>query len=139
MNGIKIEAPTRATPKPLPPSIWPAQLSADLITHLAGAEKAGQSYKGKLNIYTCDKCRGHIVTRDLETGVTPFKTGCKATPDCDGWMTSSMYRVFDQNMRASHVWYRPVISDLLKPHVLEHVMHGGLLLREAHGSEREIA
>lgn len=124
-------------PKSLPPTIWPAQLPVDVTQQLAGLEASGRSMKGRLNIYTCDTCRGHIVTRDLDTGVTPFMTGCKATAECQGSMRSSMYNVFDQTMQASLIWRRPVISDLLKPHVLEHVLRGGLLLREPTQDEKE--
>jgi hypothetical protein len=86
---------------------------------------------GKLNIYTCRECRGHVVTRDLEAGVTPFMVGCKATAGCKGMMESSFYRVWDQKMRASHVWYRPVSTGFLTAGERQHVEMGGLLLREA--------
>lgn len=124
-------------PKPLPPSEFPAQLPADIVAWCKDMEATGKSGKGKLNIYTCDTCRGHIITRDLDTGVTPFMTSCHATPDCKGSMSSSFYRVAEQRTRASRVWARPIISDLLKPDVLEHVMKGGLILREPTEDERE--
>lgn len=92
------------------------------------------SFEGKKNIYVCDKCSGHIVTVDLVEGVTPFTTGCKATPGCKGVMRSSMYRVFDQSMKASHEWYKPDARELaMEPNaaVVDHVERGGLLLREA--------
>jgi hypothetical protein len=88
-------------------------------------------FKGKKNIYTCDKCKGHIVTVDVDRGVTPFMTNCKATLNCKGMMTSSMYRVFDQNMRADYEWYRPSAIKVLKPHIKQHVEQGCLLLRKA--------
>lgn len=133
-----IKAPPRAEPKPLPPTIWPANLPPDIISFGQRAEETGQSNKGKLNIYTCNTCRAFIVTRDLDTGVTPFMTGCRQE-GCQGWMQSSFYRVYDQAMRASLVWARPkaIIADLLKPHVLEHVLKGGLLLREPTEAEKE--
>lgn len=84
-----------------------------------------------LNIYTCEKCRGHIVTRDVDQGVTPFSIACRARHGCGGWMQSSMYRVFDQTMRESHQWYRPPTIQVLTGGEHEHVKNGGLLLREA--------
>jgi len=85
---------------------------------------------GRLNIYVCETCRGHIVTRDRDAGVTPFMVGCRATPGCDGMMKSSMYRVFDQSMAESHEWYRPDSGpEGLSPGLRAHVEQGGLLLR----------
>lgn len=90
------------------------------------------TFKGKVNIYTCKSCRGHIVTRDVDDGVTPASIRCKARPAmlCDGLMWSSMYRVFDQDMRESHQWYRPSAVEIVPPEAQEHVAQGGLLLRE---------
>lgn len=87
-------------------------------------------FEGKLNIYTCELCRGFIVTRDVNEGVTPFMTNCRATPQCSGMMKSSFYRVFDQSMRETHQWYRPPADQVLPPHYAEHVRKGGLILRE---------
>lgn len=87
--------------------------------------------KGARNIYTCDKCHGHIVTQDADQGVTPFMLKCRKNPDCGGTMRSSMYRVFDQSIGASHEWYRPTVLEVLTPPERDHVDKGGLLLREA--------
>jgi len=84
---------------------------------------------GKKNIYTCRKCRGHIVTRDLEEGVTPFMIRCEADPNCDGMMHSSFYRVFDGTLAASHEWFKPSVAQVLEPGVRRHVEKGGLVLR----------
>lgn len=97
-------------------------------------EKRKAAFQGKLNIYTCEACRGHIVTRDLGAGVTPFMIGCRATPDCRGMMKSSMYRVFDQSMKESHQWRTPASVDelaSLSQWEAEHVSNGGLLLYPA--------
>lgn len=88
--------------------------------------------KGGLNIYTCEKCRGHIVTRDRDEGVTPMFVGCRATPGCDGSMRSSMYRVFDQEMAEGFEWYKPSHAELAvaSDHVQQHCSMGGLLIRK---------
>lgn len=91
---------------------------------------APEGFKDKKNIYTCDQCHGHIVTVDVDDGVTPFMISCYAHPRCKGTMRSSGYRVFDQTMAASHEWYRPAPVDV-KPAEVDHVLRGGLLLREA--------
>lgn len=87
-------------------------------------------FKGRKNIYTCEECGGHIVTVDLEEGVTPFMVGCRATEGCEGMMKSSMYRVFDQTMATDHEWYKPGINQALSTGEADHVNNGGLLLRK---------
>lgn len=92
-------------------------------------------FAGRRNIYTCQTCRRHIVTVDLIDGTSPFLLGCRATPGCTGKMQSSMYRVFDQEMRATHEWYRPTGDELaaLTGWSADHVQQGGLMLREVEG------
>lgn len=88
--------------------------------------------KGARNIYTCDTCHNHIVTQDVDQGVTPFMIGCTNKAEaCKGMMKSSMYRVFDQSMKAGWEWYRPHSVQLLSLAEREHVARGGLLMREA--------
>ena len=50
-------------------------------------------------------------------------------------MQSSMYRVFDQNMKPAYHWYKPAAPEWgsLSPGEYEHVRKGGLLLRKADG------
>lgn len=87
-----------------------------------------------LNIYTCESCGFHIVTKDVDVGTTPFMIPCEALA-CEGRMLSSMYAVFDQNMRPGYHWYKPAAPEwgALSPGELEHVRKGGLLLRKADG------
>lgn len=92
---------------------------------------AGTGFKGKLNIYVCEKCKGHIVTKDIDEGTTPFMVGCKATLNCDGKMLSSFYRVYDQTMRHSYEWYAPSVLEKLTPAEIDHVKHFKLLMRKA--------
>jgi len=91
-------------------------------------DEEAQSLIGRKNIYTCADCGGHIVTIDADTGVTPFMVRCKS-PVCDGLMRSSMYRVFDQNMRADWEWYKPSAIEMLSDAARDHVNKGGLLMR----------
>jgi hypothetical protein len=91
-----------------------------------------EGYQGKKNIYVCDQCHGHIVTVDRDAGTTPFTTDCCVTVSCKGWMKSSMYRVFDQDIAATHEWYKPssVEAESMPQHVQHHIDQGGLLLRK---------
>ncbi len=112
------------------------EIDTDAIRHAIaeGAKRAAQrpdSFQGKKNIYVCQKCRGHVVTVDIDNGVTPFIIGCWATDGCKGEMHSSFYRVFDQSMRADFEWYRPDETAEMTAHTLNHVRQGGLVLREA--------
>ena len=80
------------------------------------------------NLYTCDTCRGEIVTIDIDKGVTPFMISCRATPKCGGFMKSSFYHC-DPHRFAQFEWYRPETIEGLAPETQKHVMKGGLLLR----------
>lgn len=92
--------------------------------------EAPAPFRGKKNIYVCQACFGHIVTVDRDAGVTPFMIRCEATPGCAGYMQSSMYRVFRQEIRATFEWYRPTVVQVLTDGEREHVGNGGLLLRK---------
>jgi len=107
----------------------------EAIAQGAAAVEGNAGYAGRLNIYACEKCRGHIVTRDLHAGVTPFMLRCHATDGCAGMMKSSLYRVFDQSVRETHQWVRPAEGDDVDPRLFGHIAMGGLILRQAPASE----
>ena len=98
---------------------------------------------GKLNIYTCEGCRAHIVTRDVAEGVTPFMlSAMDYCPNRCGqgvhginrvMMTSSHYRVWDQSMREDYQWYAPDADETTRatPYQREHYSKGGLEIRKA--------
>lgn len=90
-------------------------------------------FKDQKNIYTCHKCGGHIVTVDVAKGVTPFMIPCEF--GCKENMTSSVYRVFDQKVRADYEWYAPTAAEQLDlpQSYLDHVRQGGLMLRKTNG------
>lgn len=90
---------------------------------------------GKLNIYTCDRCRGHVVTRDKDEGTTPFMLICVATAGCTGRMKSSMYNVFDQSMREDFIWRRATAPEVAAMKRGEKMHHdkGGLFLAKPTG------
>jgi hypothetical protein len=114
---------------------------------VAAAEKAAAFFNGKdgfgntgrLNIYTCDHDERHaVVTVDREPGVTPFTIEC---PHCKAEgtlgtgfyrhppMTSSFYRV-PADSQPTHEWYRPDSLESFAPGTVDHLLKGGLVLRE---------
>jgi hypothetical protein len=80
------------------------------------------------NKYTCDECKGSIITIDREEGVTPYALACRATDGCQGTMTSAFY-LCDQNLIPGWEWYKPANLKGLNAGTREHVEHGGLLLQ----------
>lgn len=131
---------TRKTPRD-PKIVEAARKAAE---HFDGSKGFGNM--GRLNAYTCvgrikvgskfDPARGgfervpgcglRVVTIDREPGVTPFMTMC---PACGAETQSGFYRV-PADLQPSHEWYRPDTFDGLLPHAIEHVLKGGLFLRE---------
>lgn len=98
---------------------------------------------GKLNIYTCEGCRAHIVTRDVADGVTPFMlSAMDYCPNRCGqgvhginrvMMTSSHYRVWNQSMREDYQWYAPDAAERSQASAYQrdHYNKGGLEIRKA--------
>lgn len=96
---------------------------------------ANPTNPGAKNVYCCDTCRKHMVTRDKDAGTTPFIVSCQLTPRCRGKMYSSLYRVFDPQDRLmpTHEWYKPSVLEVIPPQLADHVQKGGLLLRPISG------
>lgn len=116
----------------------PGVLTAEKLREAAGKPPRENPtdpalWGGRLNIYTCEKCRGHVLTRDVDKGVTPFMIPCMATDDCDAMMTSSFYRVWNQSTREDYQWRKPPTLDGLSRYHAEHVQKDGLLLYHMNG------
>jgi len=110
-------------------------LPKDVQAWLDGQAVTGHARK---NLYTCDTCRGEVVTIDTDKGVTPFMISCRATPGCKGFMQSSFYHC-DPSRVAQFEWYRPETIEGFDPATKEHVMKGGLLLRPMSGISSKVA
>jgi hypothetical protein len=87
------------------------------------------SFVGKKNVYVCRKCETRLVTIDKHEGTTPFLTGC-VEKNCGGISESQLYRV-DQELEATHEWYRALEGSSVLKHVASRHHHqmGGLFLR----------
>lgn len=102
---------------------------------------------GLINVYVCEACGGHTVTKNRDEGTTPFMISCRATVGCKGVAQSSFYRV-SQNQTPVLLWIKPTPEELerfIKAqsggdfHTVEirrHVSMGGLLDVEAPKPER---
>lgn len=86
---------------------------------------------GAINVYTCDQCRGRIVTRNAVEGTTPFLLACRATKGCRGLMESGFYRVA-QDAVPTYEWFRPTPEEARRqgPAMEDHFRMGALDLRE---------
>lgn len=91
------------------------------------------------NFYRCDRCHGFFTTVDVHRGTTPMLLGCRVTKNCVGTMRSAWYPhpatwppIVPKE--AMGEWYRPTVAERATmkrkhPHLYEHVMKGGLVLR----------
>ena len=81
----------------------------------------------RLNRYTCQSCRGSIVTVDRDEGTTPFMLLCRATKGCHGHMYSSFYRV-DGAPAPQYEWRKatPAEYSASDPAMRQHFDMGGL-------------
>lgn len=89
------------------------------------------SFKGRKNVYLCEKCGYPTVTIDRDEGTTPYMTRCRRPSGCDGTTVSQMYRVADWPLPPMFEWYKPDDGELRQKSaaVRQHVEMGGLLLR----------
>lgn len=101
----------------------------------AAARAAKCKPAGSMNVYACSACGAKIVTRDCEPGVTPFQMHCRiclsgtATSAC--YDQASVLEALEANEgRVTHEWYRPDNAAKVSRFVRDHVISGGLLLRE---------
>lgn len=103
------------------------------VAHL---EQLARSMGGRTtNGYRCAKCHRILIVTHADAGVTPACLSCRKTPGCDGASYSMGYPaapVPAELGAPTHEWYRPeqVEFDTLDPYIQDHVMRGGLLLRE---------
>lgn len=85
----------------------------------------------KTNLYVCG-CGWNVITKDVDAGVTPLMIQCE---QCGRFAKSELYRVKgEQQDQHTKEWYRPTLERVLKlrkkPEELNHVLRGGLLLRD---------
>lgn len=84
-----------------------------------------------VNVYTCPKCNGEMVTIDRDEGVTSFMLRCRVTTGCDGMAESSFYRPRPDHGPPAFEWYKPSEKQIRKadPSMRQHAEMGGLFFR----------
>ena len=89
-----------------------------------------------VNYYICSNPNPHItITKDSVAGTTSFIISC---PICKCGAKGNFYKKPDNILSKelpTHEWYRPTLKETLKlrsknPQLLEHILMGGLELRE---------
>lgn len=82
----------------------------------------------KRNRYTCEKCKGQIITEDLDEGTTPFMVSCRVKVGCKGLMQSSFYRGVGDDEPTTFVWRKPTPTEIGRASraMLQHFAMGGL-------------
>lgn len=98
------------------------------------AEHAKRS--GYYNIYVCKTCGHHIVSQDIENGVTPFIVSCKSfcKEGKSEHMTSLFYDFNQELMDRSGIkvdlkWRRPYYDEFIKlpPEYRQAILNGNLV------------
>lgn len=98
-----------------------------------------QKMIGRENYYYDRACRFGLVTVDLHAGTTPMSLSCKNPKKCSGVMNSMGYPEVGKPAwlgEPTHEWYRPEqFDDSREDPEADHVMSGGLLLRQRKRSD----
>lgn len=86
--------------------------------------------ENRINCYTCKVC-GHVTkTIDRHAGVTPMFNVCVS---CGGESVSSWYKDIAPDLKVTHEWVIPTLSELIKqrknPGLIDHILRGGLDFR----------
>lgn len=97
--------------------------------------------KGRINAYRCGTCDQYTVVIHADKGVTPSMLGCRVTEGCTGHGMSIGYPEGPPPPKflkaVKFEWYRPTWEDeiLNVPGMREHIIAGGLALREVEQTE----
>lgn len=80
----------------------------------------------KKNAYKCDNGHVTITIDNEEFGTSNFNIDC---PKCNLLAVIDM-KFSDTKLKATHEWYKPATYEGLSSLEIEHIKHGGLLLRK---------
>lgn len=86
----------------------------------------------RVNHYECVKCGYVTKTIDVDAGCTSMQIPCYR---CQSAARSHFYEKLPIDKEPELEWYRPSQKETIKlrkkPHLLDHVLKGGLLLRKS--------
>lgn len=88
-----------------------------------------------VDVYTCADCGERFYTQYVDKGVTPFTVACRKCGGIarhDNTIRYSEWKALEYAGKVLHSWMRPNLEQFLKlrPAAREHVLKGGLMLRE---------
>lgn len=104
----------------------------DRYKQLLSRRTKANMYDGRdrIDVYTCEKCGGRVLTTYRDVGVTPFVIRCAR---CKSSMVHNYTYLKDAYNGKDKVleWYRPSFNELVKMSdgAIEHVLCGGLILK----------
>ncbi len=118
------------------------ELEAQLSRKSPDWWSSAQNMVGRENYYHDRLCRYGIVTIDLHAGTTPMFIACRNPNGCTGVMESAGYPPLQAKPAwlgpPTFEWYRPdSVDDELEDEQTDHIMNGGLLLREIEANDAE--
>lgn len=76
---------------------------AKRLLGIGGKPRIRITEDSRLNVYICKSCPEHLITVDIDDGVTPFRIGCQK---CQGDMTSRFYPpgLYPYKNKVTHGW-----------------------------------
>lgn len=107
----------------------------ELVRDIASIQMFDGRGKG-IDVYICDQCGARFYTRYVDKGVTPFVIACRVCKHGDSvhrdtiggaeWISLAFQG------ETCHSWVRPTLEQFLRlsPGAQEHVLQGGLMLKE---------
>lgn len=121
LNGNRVSTPSPMSGK------RPGEKVADMLDTPGVA--------GAINAYVCNLCYRLTVVQHIDKGVTPKYMACQATRGCEGSSRTMNYPPDPPQKVVDAVrweWYRPDLKEYrqLNPEIKQHILTGGLCLRE---------
>lgn len=89
-----------------------------------------------IDVYICDECGARFCTQYVDKGVTPFVIKCRSCEHGDAvhrkTLNVSQWIPLVLQGETCHDWVRPTLEQFLRlsPGAQEHVLQGGLMLKE---------
>lgn len=103
----------------------------NMLRHVADNAANSPEQKGLTNCYTCKKCHHVDKYTYADSGATPMVVACTNCKQRSS--VSAMMKPIAKDLAPNQEWFRPSLPETYKmvnyPHMLNHVLNGGLLRR----------